>query len=179
MTGTLLLLVLLQQPPLITWIGRVTAVNPSEIHASSGPQGTLTNLTITLAPGGKVWKKSTFQDFSAIRVGDEITIRGYRVATGEVQATQIYANITRVNGRVKSISGMRFDVEAFNEAAQPRGETITVSIDTQTVTCREQPFSIAEVQKGTEVEVIGLRLSNRQIAASRVDVYVNGRQVCK
>jgi len=179
MTSTLVLLVMLQQPPLISWIGRVTAVNASEIHASSGPQGTLTHLRITLAPGGKVWKKTISQDFSAVRIGDEITVTGYRIALGELQATQVYANITRVNGRVTSIKGTRFEVEGFNEAGQSRGETITVSADTQTVTCREQPFSIAEVQNGTYVEVIGLRLANRQIAATRVDVYVNGRQVCK
>lgn len=175
----LLLMTIQQRPPAISWIGQVTAVDKNTIHASSGPQGTLTDLTITLASGGQVWKKTTSQDFSAIRVGDEIWVTGYRVATGELQATKIFANITQVKGRVTSIKGTTFEVEAFNEAGKPRGDTVTVLTDKQTATCTERPFSIAAVQNGIYVEVIGLRLSNRQIAATTVNVYINGREVCK
>src|SRR3989442_15593431 len=98
------------QMPQIAWIGRVVSVEGQTIHATSGPQGTLTNLTITLASGGKVWKKTTRQDFSAIRVGDEILVRGYRVALGELAATDVWANITKISGHILDVSGNRFRV---------------------------------------------------------------------
>jgi hypothetical protein len=72
----------------MSWIGTVTAVDKFTIHASSGSQGTLTNLTITLSTGGRVWEKTTAQEFSAIRVGDEIRVPGYRVAQGALAATR-------------------------------------------------------------------------------------------
>jgi hypothetical protein len=47
-------------------------------------------------------------------------------------------------------------MDASNETGQPRGEAIKVSVDSQTVTCREEPFSI-QIQKGREVEVMGAK----------------------
>ena len=159
-------------------MGRVTSVDQTTLHATSGPQGTLTNLTISLAAGGRVWKKDTFKDFSEIRVGDFITVRGYRTSQGELSATEIYANINRVTGVVTSMRSNEFDVAVLNESGQPRGETVTVSVDAQTVTCRDASFSARVVRNGSYVEVIGLSLSRNRIAATRVDVFVGGRQVC-
>ena len=110
-----------QQIPQMFWMGRVTSVEQEMIHASSGPQGTLTNLTITLASGGKVWKKTTRQDFSAIRVGDEILVRGYRVALGELAATDVWANITKISGHILDVSGNRFRVSLVDVGGRPRG----------------------------------------------------------
>ena len=166
-----------QQIPQMFWMGRVTSVEQGRIHASSGPQGTLTNLTITLASGGKVWKKTTRQDFSAIRVGDEILMRGYRVALGELAATDVWANITKISGHILDVSGNRFRVSLVDVGGRPRGEEKTVLVDAGTVTDRDLPLSMRDVQKGRYVETIGLKMPDGTIAATRVTVFVNGRPV--
>jgi len=158
-------------------MGTVTAVDPHIIHASSGPQGTLTSLTITLAAGARVWKKTTSQDFSAIRIGDEITVRGYRVAQGELSATDVYANITRITGVITKVNRDQFEVNVYNVSGKPRGELTTVIVDGQTVTSRNLSLSMSEVQRGRYVEIIGLKLPDGKVVATRVDVIVNGRPV--
>jgi len=165
-----------QQFPLIFWMGRVVSVEGQTIHATSGPQGTLTNLTITLASGGKVWKKTSRNDFSAIRVGDEIWVRGYRTALGELAATEIYANITRFEGVITNVTANGYEVEVHNVEGTPVGRKI-VTVDAGTVTGRDLPLSMKDVQKGRFVETIGLKLPDGRVAATRVIVSVNGRPV--
>jgi hypothetical protein len=159
-----------QQFPKIVWIGRVTSVEQQSIHASSGPQGTLTNLTIKLASGGKVWKKRTRNDFSAIRVGDEISVVGYRVALGELAATEIWANITRFSGQIINVKGNEYQVREYRT-----GQTRTAVVDSETVSgARNMRLSPSDLQVGRDIETIGLLLPDGKVAASRIYIWVNG-----
>ena len=168
-TALLFLLVSVAQPQ-ISWMGRVTAVDKNRIQASSPPQGTLTNMTITLATGARIWKKTTSQDFSAVRVGDEIWVRGFRVSESELVATEVYANITRITGRITNVNRNEFEVDIFDVSGNRRGEVSTVIVDTLTVTGRNVSLSVSDLQRGRYVEVIGLKLPDGKIGATRVDV---------
>jgi Domain of unknown function (DUF5666) len=169
-TRTLLFFLLSLAQPQVFWMGRVTAVDKNKIQASSPRQGTLSNMTITLATGARIWKKTTSQDFSAVRVGDEISVRGHRVSQGELVATQVYVNITRITGRITNVNGNEFEVDIFDVSGKRRGETTTVIVDAQTVTGRDVSLSMSDLQKGRYVEIIGLKLPDGKIAATRVDV---------
>jgi hypothetical protein len=165
-----------RQNPKISWIGHITSIEPWTIHASSGPQETPTNLRITLAPSGKVWRKTTRNDFSALRVGDEISVRGYRLALGELQATDIWANIDKVFGRITDVHDNQIRVLLSNP--EPHGEMNTVTVDGDTVTECERPLPMSDVQKGRFIEAIGLRMPDGSIAATRATVFVDKRPVC-
>jgi hypothetical protein len=161
---------LAQQPSKIVWMGRVTSVDQQTIHAASGPQGTLTSLTITLASGGNVWKKTTRNDFSAIRVGDEISVRGYRVASGELAATDIWANITRFSGLIVNVNGNEYQVREYRTR-----QTRTAVVDSDTASgAGTLPLLPTDLRVGRDVETIGLLLPDGKVAASRVYITIDG-----
>ena len=92
-------------------------------------------------------------------------------------ATEIWANMTRISGRVSDVSGNQFRVLLVDVGGRPRGEEKTVLVDADTVTDRDLPLSMRDVQKGRYVETIGLKMTDGTIAATRVTVFVNGRPV--
>jgi hypothetical protein len=56
-------------------------------------------------------------------------------------------------------------------------DRLIVTVDAGTVTGRDLPLSMKDLQKGRSVETIGLNLPDGTIAATRVIVSVNGRPV--
>ena len=93
---------------------------------------------------------------------------GYRVAVGEVVATEVWGNYTRVFGRITDVRGNQFDILLY-------GDRKTILVDDKTVTDPNRPFSMRDVQKGRDAEVIGVTMSDGTIDAVRVIVSVNGR----
>ena len=103
-------------------------------------------------------------------------MRGYRIALGELAATEIYANITRFSGVVTDVTPNGYHVQLLNADGKPIGGK-TVTVDAETVTGRDLPLSMKDVQKGRFVETIGLKLPDGRVAATRVIVTINGRPV--
>ena len=69
-----------------------------------------------------------------------------------------------------NVNGNEFEVDIFDVSGKRRGETTTVIVDAQTVTGRDVSLSMSDLQKGRYVEIIGLKLPDGKIAATRVDV---------
>jgi hypothetical protein len=144
----------------------VVAANAQEVYAQNpaGPVRVKLGLAIT------VWKKTTYSDFSAIRPGDQLYVRGYLDASGDLVASTVWANIVSFFGMIVASNG-----SAFQVMVPMTGETKTVTLDATTVGWQNVPFALGDIQIGRTVQVIGCALSDGTVQGTRVRVYVNGK----
>jgi hypothetical protein len=97
-------------------------------------------------------------------------VRGYRVASGELAATDIWANITRFSGLIVNVNGNEYQVREYRTR-----QTRTAVVDSDTASgAGTLPLLPTDLQVGRDVETIGLLLPDGKVAASRVYITIDG-----
>lgn len=129
-------------------------------------------------PGVDIWRGKIYHDTSALKIGDEVTVRvkvsypsGDLIADGEVSA-----NVTKTEGSIISVAKDFIVVEEFLSASEedsgaPKHQ-ITVLIDGDTEFVQG---SAADLKKGVQLMAIGLDLGPTQFRATRIWVYTEDK----
>jgi uncharacterized protein DUF5666 len=149
--------------------GIAIAIDGDKIYVStdSGP------LTVKPKPSTRIWKGEYSSKIDVIRPGDDLAMRGVVGPDGSFVPSDIWVNITVLDGVVKSIEGTTIEVDAIRNDSV--SETKTVKLTDGTLSSQNIPLKKEVVQVGRIVQVIGLALEDGSIQATRVRVYVNGR----
>lgn len=147
--------------------GRITSVTDHriDVNDSRGTQA------VFLDPTSIVWRGTERHDFSALRVGDEVIIR-YRLDTSlRAVVVKLWANIDKVEGRITAVRSDGFQVDQNNDAPPESGYRRglrEVIYDSGTQWEDSLP---EDLRAGRDVFVIGLRLRDNVLEATRVIVY--------
>src|SRR5712692_4406236 len=151
--------------------GIVVAVDRDRVYvnSSSGP------LTVKTKPSTRIWKGEFGVNVDAIRPGDDLAMRGVIDVDGSFVPSEIWVNITILDGVVKSVSGNVVVVDVIRNDSV--SQTRSVKLSDKTLSSQDVPLRKEQVQVGRVVQVIGLALEDGTIQATRVRVYVNGRLI--
>jgi len=102
-------------------------------------------------------------------------MRGVIDVDGSFVPSEIWVNITILDGVVKSVSGNVVVVDVIRNDSV--SQTRSVKLSDKTLSSQDVPLRKEQVQVGRVVQVIGLALEDGTIQATRVRVYVNGRLI--
>jgi hypothetical protein len=162
-----------QTPAFHTLMGRLTAMSYDriEVRDSAGTHMFFCDEAST------VWRGQERHDFSALQVGDEVWLR-YRLDTSSrAVVLSLWANIGKVEGRITSVGRNGFQVDE-NYRADPasayRRGLREIVYDSGTTW---EGSVVQDLTVGRDVFVIGLKLPNRVLEATRVIVYERGAPV--
>src|SRR6516225_9384818 len=154
-------------PPFQVLIGRLTAVsgNRIEVQDSAG-----THVFYSDA-ASNIWRGKDYHDFAVLQRGDEVDIRYRNDAQGRAVVLDMWSNIDKVDGRITRVARDGFQVDE-NYSASPesgyRRGLREIIYDSGT----QWEDSLAEdLRVGRDVFVIGLKLPNGKLEATRVIVY--------
>jgi hypothetical protein len=124
-------------------------------------------------PSTRIWKGEYGSKIDVIRPGDDLAMRGVAGPDGSFIPSEIWVNITILEGVVKSVKDNIIEVDAIrNDSVK---ETKAVKLTDGTLSTQDPPLRKDVVQVGRTVQVIGLALDDGSIQATRVRVYLNGR----
>ena len=151
--------------------GIVVAVDRDRVYvnSSSGP------LTVKTKPSTRIWKAEFGVKVDAIRPGDDLAMRGVIDVDGSFVPSEIWVNITVLDGVVKSVDGNVVVVDVIRNDSV--SQTRSVKLSDKTLSLQDVPLRKEQVQIGRVVQVIGLALEDGTVQATRVRVYVNGRPI--
>jgi hypothetical protein len=141
---------------------RFVAVEAGSLLCSDGGQPR----SIRIAPGCIVWKGSEARDFAAVRSGDTLDIR---IRRDSGAADYVWVNIAKAEGEIRAIRQGGFDITPFSTTDRLgllEGQNIAVKVSGKT----ELPngFRLQPALVGRAVMIIGLRLEDGSIEASRI-----------
>jgi hypothetical protein len=106
---------------------------------------------VALSPKTSVWK-GVHTTAEMVSVGDHLSLRGYRLETGVIDAVAVWANIAWQRGAVKAVKGKVISLEASDGSAglfHTAGHTALYQSDAPAVRYRGQ------LQVGHSVEALG------------------------
>ena len=151
--------------------GVVTGIDHNAIYlrGSTGP------IAIKTGSSTRIWKGDDGVDITLIRTGDEVLARGIRGADGTFTASEIWANITSLDGVIESIDANSLTIRTIRN--DETSELLRVTITEKTLASRENFLKREDLKPGRVVHVIGLVLDDGTVQASRLVVYENGRPV--
>lgn len=164
--GFLALSAFSQQSALVAVIGSVKKVAGREIQVQAGSQ------SVTLYAGSKtvVWRGRPYHDLSPLRIGDEISARCERDASGKLMAADIWADMLKFSAVVTKVNPTSIEVLAsVDEGAKSAGprRSLTVSFYPETLfSTRPRDLTV-----GAQIYVVGLSLGNGNIDAARITLY--------
>jgi hypothetical protein len=150
--------------------GTVVAVDRNVIFLNGGTG----SIAVKTNAATRIWKGEDGVDISAIQPGDELAMRGVRDADGTFVPSEMWANITALDGIIESVNGPDVEVQVIRNYSV--SEKKHIRLTTKTLSSHDL-LKREHVQVGRDIRVIGLALADGTIQASRVTVYVNGRPV--
>lgn len=159
--------------PIIPVIGTVKAISGDVISVATGAgiEEVATN------PQTEIWKGKTFHDLSPVQIGDDLSARCYRNASGKLVADVIWLNIVNFFGVITAVKGHSFEM-LTNPNADPDSayvkRTLKVSVDADTIF---EASTKEDIRVGRNVQMVGLDLKNGAIRATRLTVYEGKRPV--
>jgi hypothetical protein len=139
-------------------LGTIENVSPNTISIKT-QRG---SIQIGARSATEVIKDKTYRDFSALKIGDEISARCQPEASGRLVVTNIWAKPVNLTGTVKDVQGDDAIV-----ATQESAETITVRLYPDTVVGTNR----RDVVVGKHVRVTGVETGRNAVDAFRVAVY--------
>jgi hypothetical protein len=143
--------------------GQVTAINSATITLERGLKGT--EISVTTSAATKYYLAGQPVAASQLHVGDVVGVAGAVSNKTSVTASAIFIRQPRVAGRVTGISGNTITLQARG------GVTWTVTVDSSTKYLKDgQPASLSDVQKGSLIEVVGVKSGDNAITASVVHI---------
>ena len=154
------------QTPLSSLVGTARTITRDQIVIQTAAGSTL----LYVDKETKIWRGQSGHVLTVVRPGDEVLVR-YRQTSNRWVAVDLYANITHIWGRITAVSTGGFEVDQnFNADPQSgyrRGERqITLSSDTQFEDSVRQ-----DLRAGRTVDIIGLKMTDSVVQATRVIVY--------
>ncbi len=102
-------------------------------------------------------------------------MRGVFSLDGTFVPSEIWTNITILDGMVKSVSNDWIEVDLIRNDSVSESKIIKLSANT--VSSQNVLLNKSLLQAGRAVQVIGLPLEDGAILATRVRIYENGRLV--
>ncbi|MBN8733010.1 MAG: hypothetical protein J0L64_20905 [Acidobacteria bacterium] len=156
---------------LLSESGIVVAKNQETIHlkGSSGP------VTVKIKPTTRIWKGEDGADSSVIHPGDELAMRGTREADGTFSPTQVWVNIVSFHGVIAAVSGNTVSIEVLRNDSL--SQTRQVRLTSKTLSSGSSVLKRENVKVGRPVQVVGVALEDGTVQATRLMIYVNGREV--
>jgi hypothetical protein len=149
----------------------VVAIDRDRVYVnnSTGP------LTVRIKPSTRIWKGEFGIKVDAIRPGDDLAMRGVMDVNGSFLPSEIWVNITILDGVVNSVDGDTIVVDVVRNDSV--SHTRIVRLSDKTLSTQDVPLKKEQVQIGRIVHVVGLALEDGTVQATRVRVYVNGRPI--
>lgn len=169
--GLVLLLAAVTQGQVV--IGTVKSATASTVHIKSSAG----DYTLFRDSATKIWRGRFYSDFSALHPGDEVDVRCRREPDGRLVVVELYANIDHLTGLITRIdpSGFRIDqnFDADPHSGYRRGpRDITYNSETAFENCAPEDLRV-----GRTVDIIGLKLGQVAVRATRVTIYEGKRPV--
>jgi hypothetical protein len=147
-------------------IGTIEWISGNEIRVNAGTQ----SITFHADSGTEVWKGKTYHDLSALKAGDEVSVRGTRDASGNLIASNIWAQLVTFSAVIRRID--RANSEIFT--SPKAGPWPAIGTGSKVVRYfANTVFSTGQtgLTAGQEIFVVGLDLRNGQVDATRIAIY--------
>jgi hypothetical protein len=154
-------------PPFQVLIRRLTAVsgNRIEVQDAAGTHVLYSDLA------SNIWRGKDYHDFSVLQLGDEVDIRYRNDAQGRAVVIDLWANIDKVEGRIMRVGRDGFQVDENHSAPQESGYRRGLREIIYDSATRWEDSLADDLRVGRDVFVIGLKLPNGKLEATRVIVY--------
>jgi hypothetical protein len=169
-------LLMAQAPPapLVQFLmGRLTEVSGDriEVQDSAGPH------VLYSDAASDIWRGKDYHDFAVLQPGDEVDIRYQNDSTPRAVVVNLWANIDKVEGRIKRVDRDVFQVDQ-NHSADPnsgyRRGLREIAYDSGTLW---EDSLTEDLKVGRDVFVIGMKLPTGKVQATRVIVYEGHKPV--
>ena len=156
-------------PPVESRSGMVVSVDGDRIIVSGGGGG----FTLKLTDSVRIWKGEDGALPGAIQLGDDLAMRGEIDADGTFVPSEIWVNITALDGVIRKIDGPVVKVDVVrNDSVR---QTKLVRVSKKTMSDTDAPFERKQLKVGRVMRVIGLALNDGSVQASRITVYLDGK----
>lgn len=122
----------------------------------------------------KVWKKNAGHDFSDVRKGDQVLVRGHEDSFGNFIADEAWINLVSFYGRIINVNGNDYTILLYQPT--PNGEQRKISVANTTLGgYSNTPLRSSDIKVGRFAQTIGYAEPNGNITAVRVIVSENGK----
>lgn len=149
-------------------IGRLTAVSDDKIDV----QDSAGTHVLYSDAASDIWRGKDYHDFSMLQRGDEVKIRYRNDAQSHAVVINLWANIDKVEGRIRRVGRDEFQVDenyfADPDSGYRRAGLSEIIYDSGT---RWEDSLPEDLKAGRDVFVIGLKLPSGKLEATRVIVY--------
>jgi hypothetical protein len=159
----LVILALAAQSPFSSLIGKAIAISDNQITVQIGSAAPV---LLVVDKESKIWRGRTTNVLSIVQPGDEVNIRYRQDSTGRLVILDLSANITHVWGRITKVALTEFEVEQNFNVEPGRYRSIVFDSGTQFESSRPE-----DLQAGRTVDIIGLKINDSRIEASRIIIY--------
>jgi len=160
-------------PKKINIVGTVERVLGNVIYFKTGVQ----LVSLTIDDNTEIWKGKYVHDLSSVETGDDIAARCRTEASGTLVATSLWLNIVNLFGVVTKTGDGQFEI-LTNPNADPQSaykkEIRIVELDGDSTF---DSSAKEDLKPGRGVQVVGLRLKNRNVRAAHITVYEGNRPV--
>lgn len=154
----------------ISKIATVDSVGPDVIYATSDG----VPVTLRLGPNAVVWKGRDYHDFSPVHAGDQIAASGTKERNGTIIISRLWDNIIHLSGTIARIDNpLQFEIQvspSSTDKALKKPTIVTYNKETQFSDSDRGDLQIAR-----SVDVIGLKLNQGHVQASKIIVYIGKR----
>lgn len=155
-------------------VGYVTSARSSSLEIVTS--STL-RYTLVCDSSSKIWRGRLYSDCSAVRTGDEVTLRWTRDNHGQLLITDLWANIDTISGKITAVASGSFKVDQNFDADPMSGykrQSRAISWNQDTEFSESAPD---DLKVGRIILAVGLRLNAVSLFATRLIVYENGKPV--
>jgi hypothetical protein len=159
----LVFLTIAGQSPFSSLIGRAIAISDNQITVQIGSAAPV---LLVVDKESKIWRGRTTNVLSIVQPGDEVNIRYRQDSTGRLVILDLSANIAHVWGRITKIAPAEFEVEQNFNVEPGRYRSIVFDSGTKFESSRPE-----DLQAGRTVDIIGLKINDSRIEASRIIIY--------
>jgi hypothetical protein len=143
--------------------GQVTAISGNSITLSHGAKGT--EISVTTSAATKYYLAGQQVSASQLQVNDTVAVAGPLANKTSVTATAIFIHEPTLAGKVTSVSGNTITMQTRD------GVTWTVTVNSSTKYLKGgQPASLADVQTGSLIQVVGVKSGDNALTAAIVRI---------
>ena len=124
-----------------------------------------------------IWKGSGRKSAFVLKDGDEIAAKYSLSPDHAFAATEIWANISNLYGKIVAVQQRSFILSSYPNADPHSGyvkSTFTVRYEPMTKFVLSAP---ADLRDGRAAQVVGVKVYARTIAASQITIYEGNRPV--
>lgn len=154
-------------------IGRLVSKDAHSLIIES-PSG---RVHLMLTASTMIWKGSGQESASALKTGDEIAAKHLTASAHRSIATEIWANIVNLFGKVTHVSPGAFTILSNPNADPHSGYTKQVFTVRYESTTKFMLSAPADLKPERSAQIVGLKTDGNSILASQITVYDGMRPV--